>query len=173
LSRYCPVVLLQWCVVLSQTASTLIWNDRCLVKRPDAPVFGTIHAMEAYPQKNYTIYTFLFIRILNPIEAKNFREIFRFSQIINIYSDSICKKLAFVVSFWPHNVTRKRRCFSAPERSGFFEELWHITAHENGAVLRNNSLGRPEYYCNLDEILILYDFKCAGEFCEVQKENPG
>ncbi len=30
--------------------------------------------------------------------------------------------------------------------------------------LRDNSLGWPENYCNLDEILILCGFKCAGVF---------
>ena len=30
--------------------------------------------------------------------------------------------------------------------------------------LRDNSLGRPENCCNLNEIMILWDFECVGEF---------
>ncbi len=42
-----------------------------------------------YPQKNYMIDIFHFIRILNPILMKNYQEIFVFSQKIDIYSDLV------------------------------------------------------------------------------------
>ena len=42
-----------------------------------------------YSKKNYMIVTFRSHRLLNPIELKNFLEIFKFYQKIDIYSDSI------------------------------------------------------------------------------------
>ena len=44
--------------------------------------------------------TFISQRILNPIELKNFLEIFKFLQKIDIISDLIWANLGFVVTFW-------------------------------------------------------------------------
>ena len=61
------------------------------------------------------IYTFISHRILNPMLVKKFQEISIFTQNINIYSDSIKAKLAFVVTKWWQDVTWKLWCFLAPE----------------------------------------------------------
>ncbi len=60
----------------------------------------TLETVDLYPQKNYMIDTFIFIRLLNPISHRKFSRIFVFSQKIEIYSDSIQAKSTFVVTKW-------------------------------------------------------------------------
>jgi hypothetical protein len=70
-------------------------------------------------------------------------------------------------TFWIHNVTWKSGCFPGPERddtpknSGIFNSgKWGaflgVSVQLFGRLLRDNSLGRPEKCCNLNEILILW-----------------
>ena len=60
-----------------------------------------------------------FLRILNPMLVKYFKEISVFTQNINIYSDLIYAKSTFVVSKWSHDITGKIECFLVSERSDF------------------------------------------------------
>ncbi len=96
------------------------------------------------------IWTFHFIRILNPITHWNFQKTLIVPQKSDIYSDWIEAKLTFVVTKWWQDVTWKLWCFSAHERGdfsrnsgvlqctkmeSFFEEFWHFATRWKGDFL--------------------------------------